>query len=173
MSKTHIDELVTYPAKVIQLISSDPVCVGLIIDKSPKLVTDIDFDTALDNNLFNYQYVDKTTDVAAAYIWVEAEIPSVTNTTIKNMTIYVTVACHKSYMKLDTSVFRGYLGNRRDNLVRYIDKLLQQSDIFGIGALKLVSVYSQETSNGSFTGRLLTYTVPDFNMRDINEVRLL
>lgn len=169
MADTYIDELVTYPAKVIQKISSDKTCVGLILNKAPSDIVEEDFDKVLDENIFDYNYVDNTTDTSAAYIWVEAEIPSVVNNTIKNMRIYVTIACHKQYMTLKSPHFAGFMGNRRDNIARYVDKLLQQSEVFGIGKLSLISCLAQSSTGGAFTGRLLTYVVPEFNFRGLKQ----
>ena len=87
---------------------------------------------------------------------------------IKNTKVYVTVACHKGYMPLDKKKFKGVIGNRRDNLVRYIDKVLNNSMFLGIGTLKLKSVATLQPING-FTVREITYEVPDFNIVEINE----
>ena len=105
-----------------------------------------------------------------AYVWVEIDIPNVNNKHIKDAEIYVTVACHKQYMKLDHSIYKGMMGNRRDNITRYIDKLINNSPIFGIGNLTLKSVRTLSPYN-QFIFKELTYTVPEFNVVDcINEV---
>jgi hypothetical protein len=67
-------------------------------------------------------------------------------------------------MELDRSIFKGVIGNRRDNIIRHIDRLLNFSDIFGIGKLSLVSVKTGNLTD-KFTVRQLEYKVPDFNMR--------
>jgi len=72
-------------------------------------------------------------------------------------------------MQLDRKVFKGVIGNRRDNLVRFIDRLLNFSDIFGIGALSLRAVRTGTLSD-KFTIRELEYRVPEFNMRSLEEV---
>ena len=81
--------------------------------------------------------------------------------TMQGMRLYITVYCHKNYMDIDVSKFRGMAGNRRDNLVRLVDNELNGSDIFGIGALKLDSARVVPAPTG-FTARELTYSVPDF-----------
>ena len=168
MAKTYLDQLVEYPAQIVTKIASDDKCVGLIENKKFSDVGEDDFDNVLERNIFNYQYVDETTNESSAYVWVEIDINSVDNQTIKNARLYVTVACHKNYMKLSPSLFKGILGNRRDNLVRYIDKILNNSDIIGIGRLKLMSVKTIAPISG-FTIKEITYSVPDFNIVDINE----
>ena len=165
-TKTYMDELVEYPAKAIRLIGSDKNCVGLLINKPFYEVNDDDCDKALDDYIFSFQYIDNTTQEAVAYVWVEIDVPRVQNKTAKSVKLYVTVSCHKQYMKLDRKTFSGVIGNRRDNLVRNIDRLLNFSDIFGIGKLSLESIKTLSSPN-DFTIRELAYSVPDFNLRDI------
>lgn len=168
MAKTYLDQLVEYPAKVITKIANDKYCTGLIVNKGFSDVTDADYDEVLENNIFNYQYVDETANETAAYVWVEADVNGVENHTIKNMRLYVTVACHKGYMKLNPSTFKGISGNRRDNLIRYIDKLLNNTDLMGIGKLRLVSVKTISPISG-FTVKEITYAVPDFNIVELDD----
>ena len=162
---TYLDEVVRYPNEAIRLIGEDKYCAGLLVNKAFDEVTDDDRDTAYDR-MFDYQFVTSTTTEALAYIFCEVDIPRVENKTIKDVALYVTIACHKDFMQLDRRVFRGIIGNRRDNLVRFIDKLLNFSDLFGIGALSLKSVKTGTLSD-KFTIRELEYRVPDFNMRTL------
>ena len=137
------------------------------------LVTEDDVDDAFDRFIYDYSYVDDTITESAAFICVEAEVPYVQNRQIKNMRIYVTVACHKRFMEIDTDIIGGTAGNRRDNLIRYIDKELNDSDIFGIGRLSLKSVKTLSSTNQDFSVRELCYDVPDFNLRrDLDENRI-
>lgn len=169
MAKTHIDELVDYPAKVILKLANDKNCIALLKNKTS--INEDDVDDVLLNNIFDFEYVDKTTTEAEAYIWVEADVPYISNRTIKGMAIYVTVACHKQFMKLDHKVFKGVIGNRRDNLARYIDLILNDNFDFGVGKLTLKSVKTLTSSNPNFTMRELVYQVPDFNIKEkIDEV---
>lgn len=163
MAKTYLDQLVEYPAKIIKTISEDKYCVGLLLNKPFEETTENDYDKALENYIFDYQYVDDTTQESAAYIWVDADVSHVDNMRIKGMRVYVTVACHKSFMKLDSGKFKGVIGNRKDNLVRYVDRLLNGKNLFGIGVLKLESVRVISPING-FTLREITYSIPDFNI---------
>lgn len=163
MAKTYLDQIVDYPSLVIQKISSDKYCVGLLLNKAFDSVDENDCDEALERHIFDYQYVDETTQTSTAYIWVEMEVNDVSNTQIKNNRLYVTVSCHKEYMELDHKIFKGLSGSRRDNLTRYIDKLLNRAGGFGIGNLSLLSVRTLSPVNG-FVGRELTYEMPDFNI---------
>jgi hypothetical protein len=69
-------------------------------------------------------------------------------------------------MKLDRKIFRGVMGNRRDNLVRYIDRILNFSTIYGIGELGLGSMKTIAPRN-DFVLREITYKIPDFNIREL------
>lgn len=162
MVNTHLDQIVEYPAKVMNVISQSNECVGLLVNKSFGDVNEDDIDIALDKYITNYEYVDNTVQEACAFIWVEAEVDRVENQQIKDMKLYVTVACHKEFMKLKSSVFKGVIGNRRDNLTRFIDNLLNGAIIMGIGSLKLESVRTRTPIN-NFTMRELCYSIPDFN----------
>lgn len=162
MAKSFLDQLVEYPAKIMQKIAESKECVGLLLNKQFNTITEEDSDEALEKSIFDYQYVDGTTQEATAYIWVELEVTKVQNEQIKDIKIYVSVACHKNYMKLDYAKFAGILGNRRDNLIRYIDKELNGAEDLGIGKLSLTSVRTLSPING-FTGRELEYSIPDFN----------
>lgn len=168
MAKTYLDQIVEYPSKVMLRIAEDKSCTGLLVNKAFDTITEDDMDDALDNFIKDYQYVDETTQEVQAYIWVEMDVPRVDNKTIKDVRLYVTVACHKGYMPLDKKTFKGIIGNRRDNLVRYIDKVLNNSMFLGLGTLKLKSVSTLAPING-FTVREITYEVPDFNIVEINK----
>lgn len=165
MAETYLDQIVEYPAKAIQKISENKTIVGFLLNKSFEDVTEDDFDDALENHIFSYQYVDNTVMEATAFIWVEMDVPNVQNEHIKNAELYVTIACHKQFMELDMSKFPGIMGNRRDNLTRYIDKLLNGSDIFGIGKLQLKNVKTLSPYN-QFVFREIAYEIPDFNIVD-------
>jgi hypothetical protein len=67
-------------------------------------------------------------------------------------------------MDIDTSKFPGIVGNRRDNLIRFVDKVLSGKDAFGIGALQLSSARVIPAPTG-FTARELTYVVSEFSHR--------
>lgn len=165
MADTYLDQIVEYPSKVIQKISEDKNIVGLLLNKSFNEVTEYDYDRALDDCIYSYQYVDNTVLEVSAYIWVEMDVASVSNEHVKNAELYVTIACHKQFMELDIAKYSGVMGNRRDNLARYVDKLLNGSDVFGIGKLKLKSVRTLSPYN-QFVFRELTYEIPDFNLID-------
>lgn len=168
MAKTYLDQIVEYPAKVILRLAENKQCTGLILNKEFNSIDENDIDIVLEKYIKDYEYIDETTQETAAFIWVELEVSSVENKTIKGVRLYVTVSCHKNYMDLNPTTFKGIIGNRRDNLVRYIDKILNNSNLLGIGRLKLKSVRTISPING-FVAREITYEIPDFNIVEVNE----
>lgn len=163
MSKTYLDQIVDYPSKIILRLAEDKFCSGLILNKKFGDITECDVDTILDKHIKDYQYIDETNQETAAFVWVEIDINKVENFTVKDILIYVTVVCHKNYMALSPKRFNGIVGNRRDNIVRYIDRILNNANFVGIGRLQLKSVRTVAPING-FTARELVYRVPDFNI---------
>ena len=167
MADTYLDQIVEYPSKVIMRLAEDACCVGLILNKSFDQVTEDDSDEVLAKFIKDYQYVDETTQETAAFVLVEIDVNRVENKTIKDVRLYVTIYCHKNYMTLAPQTFKGIVGNRRDNLIRYVDKILNNSQFMGLGKLKLSSVKTIAPING-FAARELTYEIPDFNIVEID-----
>lgn len=164
MDNTFLDELVEYPVKALHSIGTNPIIAQLLTDNPDLDMNSEEADDIFDKFLFDYLYVDGTTAEAVAYICVEAETSKASTVTMQNMKLYVTVMCHKQFMKVNATKFKGMIGNRRDNLVRYIDKLLSGSDAFGIGALSLEYARTVPAPTG-FTARELTYTVPEIRKK--------
>lgn len=161
MDNTFLNALVEYPVKALQRIGTNETVVKLLTN-NPSIDMDSDeADAVFDKYLFDYGYVDSTTDEAEAYICVEAEMTRTSSPKMQEMKLYVTIVCHKRYMYIDTMKFKGIIGNRRDNLSRYVDILLNGSDVFGIGKLTLESARIAPAPAG-FTARELTYVVSDF-----------
>lgn len=160
MANTSLDKLVEYPVKALHSIGTNQTVVQLLTDNPSVDMESKEADDVFDKYLFDYMYVDGTTEEASAYICVEAEVIKAPTATMQNMKLYVTVICHKQFMKVNPSKFQGMIGNRRDNLVRYINEMLDGSDIFGIGKLSLAYAHTVAAPTG-FTARELTYTVPE------------
>jgi len=159
---TYIDELVEYPLKALLKIAENKKCVALLLNKKPDDITFLDTENACDNHMFDYSFVNSTTQEVTAYIFIEVDVFRVENRQIKNLALYATVACHKDYMRLDNELFPGVIGNRRENIAKHIDEVLNFSDVFGIGELSLHSVRTGNLSNG-FTIKELEYRTPDFH----------
>lgn len=161
MDKMFLDALVEYPAKIIQAIGKDVMIMSLLAD-NPKIdIESEEADDIFDKSLFDYGYVDNTTAEAGAYICVEAEVPNVSTRTIQDYRLYVSIICHKEFMKLNVNKFLGTLGNRRDNLVRRVDNIISGTSLLGIGFLTLESLKTISSPPG-FSARELTYSISDF-----------
>lgn len=164
MDKTFLDELVEYPVKALQRIGTDQTIASLLTN-NPSIDMDSDeADEVFDKYLFDYGYVDGTTSEAAAYICVEAELAKVPTPTMKDLRLYVRIVCHKEFMDIDASKFKGMIGNRRENLSRYVDRLLNGSEVFGIGKLSLDYAQVAPAPTG-FAARELAYRVVDFKVK--------
>lgn len=164
MDKTFLDVLVEYPAIAMQKIGGNQKVVEFLTN-----IKDIDMsgDEAAEvyaKNLFDFGFVPQTVDEASAYICVETNMIKAPTPTMQNMRMYVTVVCHNNFMGIDTSVFKGIIGNRRDNLARCVDKVLNGSEVFGIGQLKLESAMVVAAPAG-FSARELTYSISDFKKK--------
>lgn len=169
MAKTFLDELVEYPAKALQKIGTDKTIVSLLTDDANIDMTSDEADEVFDKYLFDYGYVDETTNESRAFVCVEAELIRTASPTVLDLRIYVTVICHKHFMTIDAKRFPGIIGNRRDNLVRSIDRILNGSDVFGIGCLTLNSVKTIASPSG-FTARELTYAIADFKNKGVGRL---
>ena len=160
--KTHLDELIDYSSNIISSMANSQEIVALMLDKDPANV-DLggdDGDIAREH-MFDYDYVDDTQLEAGAYIMVDVDMIDSPTGTVKDMEVYVQIVVSKTYMELDKKSFKGVKGNRRDNLARQIDLLLNGSKDFGIGKLSLMSARTANVPK-SFTSKMLTYGVSDF-----------
>ncbi len=158
--QTHLDELINYSSQIITALSNSPTVVGLMLDKAPADVTEDDMDTAREQ-MYDYDYIDETVQSAGAFIMVDVDMVAAPTGTIKEMEAYVQIVVSKQYMKLNTRKFKGMRGNRRDNLARQVDLLINGERDYGIGKLQLMSARTANVPS-AFTSKLLTYRVPDF-----------
>lgn len=161
MDNTFLDALVECPTKAIEKIGHNQNVVSLLLDDSNVDMTSDEADDVFDKYIFDYGYVDGSTSEAKAFICVEAETGGRSTPVIQGFRLYVTIVCHKNYMKIDPRKLPGIVGNRRDNLVRTVDSVLSGSDLCGIGALILDSVKTVSSPTG-FAARELTYRLCDF-----------
>jgi hypothetical protein len=121
--------------------------------------TDVD-EKIMYKNVFPYLYVDDTQTGVKTYVCVEVSVPRTHDFTYKNMKVDIWCYCHKDIMKYSK---RGYLGTRADILSDIIDRLLNSSNNYGIGRLKLESCMPIDISKSHY-GRHLTYSCAEFNI---------
>ncbi len=162
MVQTHLDEIISYKDKIIKEIGLSKEVVGLLLDNPNINMESDEAYSVFDNNLYNYNYIDETQTSARSLIMVDIEIPAILTGTIKDIYIYVQIAVPKETMVLDTSKFAGIKGNRKDNLLRQVDLILNNQSGFGIGKLFLQSV-TVASCPSKYTSSLLTYSIPSFS----------
>lgn len=171
MAKTFLDPLVEFPAIAIRAIGNDKTVVSLLTDNPDIEMESDEADAVYDKFLYDYGYIDETTTENVCYICVEADNASMTwrertKNAFMNMQLYVTIVCHKRFMDIDPSKFPKMLGNRRDNIARYVDLLINGSNLFGVGALTLKSARTLAAPIG-FCIRELVYEVPAFGAKNL------
>lgn len=161
MSKDFLSPLqdcIDFKAQVISRIVADQTIVGLLLN-DPAI--DLDSDRAIDSlaeRIYDYDYIDRTVEDSHAFIMVEADMIGPSSGSFNNWELYVQIVCHKDYNALPAKVFKGVRGNRRDNLMCYVDKLLNGSNFIGVGKLELKAATTAMVPD-SFTSKMLTYRV--------------
>ena len=139
------------------IIKSEDIC-ELILGKDYDK-TNVD-EKIMYDNIFPYLYVDETQTEAKTYICIEVSVPRTHDFTYKDMIVDVWCYCHKSSMKYSK---KGFLGTRVDILSDMVDRLLNSSNNYGIGRLKLDSCVPINISKTHY-GRHLTYKCAEFNI---------
>lgn len=112
------------------------------------------------SNIFPYLYIDDTQTEQKSYIGVEVDVPRTMNFTYKDMRITIWCYCHKGIMKYSK---KGYSGTRSDILSDMVDRLLNSSNNFGLGRLKLQSCTYLSPSK-DYYGKQLIYSCAEFNI---------
>lgn len=168
MEVTNLDNLINFPRMILNHIASSKILRELITNKINASIEDLEDNDGNYKYMFDYDYVDDSTSEEKLYICLDVLPSDVTNSHITEMSIVINVICHKDYMQLDNKIFKGIKGNRRDNVIRYIDTLMNGNNNFGIGKVELMSV-SPITVSKRYTGRALVYYVYDFNRRNDHE----
>ena len=110
--------------------------------------------------IFPYLYVDDTQTETKTYVCIEVSVPRTMDFTYKAMQSDVWCYCQKGIMKYSK---KGYLGTRADILSDMIDRLLNSSNNYGLGRLKLKSCGPLNISKTHY-GRHMVYTCAEFNI---------
>lgn len=159
--KTYVDQIIDYKENVIRALGQCPEIVALMLD-DPNVDLESDAARSVFNKyLWDYQYVDDTVQEAGVYIMVEAAQTGNNGNTISDYSLFVEVSVSKSFIDLDHSKFVGMNGNRLDNVVRFVDKVLQGSRDYGIGELHVNDIRPVSTVK-QFRSVLLTFNPVDF-----------
>ena len=125
-------------------------------------------------HIFDYNFVDDTITETKVFMFVETDIPTMTNRNmLAEFNLYVSIFADKSLIRLSQASSPtkqemknlGYEGNRIDILCGVVDNLLNGKDVKGVGNLQpatmgFVKMYQP---NKQFYGKVLTYKVKGFN----------
>ncbi len=161
-----LKELGTYKDRIYSLFSGDDIICQLLLGKNYK--TEIsDIPAALKSRLLPHPFTETSSAEPGSYIFFETSVTK-TNTAVKTIKILIQPVCHKDSL-LYTPAPEGYSGLKYDMMAQAAEALLCPSNKtlsrerikqFGIGRPELQAVDSLVT--GSFIGRSMTFTVPDF-----------
>ena len=158
--KSDIDEIVDFSYKIRSKIIQNQEVMALISD-NPNYDPDGDEADTYESHVLDHYYNDETGLSAGAYVLVDTDMVDLPTPTMKKIFVYVAVVCTKGYMSMDPKRFRGVKGNRRDNIARLINNMLDDSLEFGVGDLQLTSAMLGSVPTG-YTSRILTYEVPNY-----------
>lgn len=111
-------------------------------------------------NVFPFLYIDDTQTKQESYICIEVDVPRTMDFTFKDMKVHVWCYCHKDIMQYQKN---DYLGTRTDILSDMVDRLLNSSNDYGLGRLKLKSCDHFYPSKEHY-GRELIYSCTEFNI---------
>lgn len=160
---TYLDELVDYPALIIEKLVQHPDVLSLLSDKKDATISDVMDENGNWKYFFDYEYIPGTTQEVMAAICVDTDIVAVKTSATKTLELYVSVLCSQSIMALDRKKFK-MRGNRLNNLIRYVDYALRLDRDFGIGKMALKNARTTTSGNSNYAKKTLTYLIPDFNL---------
>lgn len=169
--KTHLDEIVFYPNKVIDLLSQNPTFVSLLTGIPNADLEDPAVEAEWERCTNDFNYVEGIVQDTRSFVCVDTEIRTPSNE-IKTVIVTLLVGVHRENMSLRGTEFKGMLGNRRDNMIREIDYTLRNSRDFGIGALQLDGwIRPYAISSRDYVCKLMEYKVSNFaKSRNIERV---
>lgn len=160
----NLDPAIDYASEIVKRLAQSQKVVGLIFD-DPNIDMDSEkVQNICNTNIFDFNFVDETVKEVGAFILVEANIIKRPTYTTNRYEVDIYVVCHKNYMKLDSKKFKGVRGNRRDNISRQVDALIEGSNDFGIGKIELVA-FDTVGAPMKMSARQLTYLTPEFAVK--------
>ena len=160
-----LDEILTFKHEVIHKLQNTPELIALMANDPEIDLASDEAATIQEEGFYDYSFTDQTFQSDRVVIFVEMEMTRNDNLQFKSLQISVQVVCNKKYAKLTPDVFKGMLGNRRDNICSVISGVLDNSLDFGIGRLLLTDAQPTSVPNG-FTGYGMIFKAVDFETRD-------
>ena len=160
-NKTHIDQLIDFKEDIISLIETSQPIMGLVFDDPNIDMSSDQVFNVRDTNIYDHSYSDETVQTDKVQILVESEMVKVLSNEYNTFHVIIQVIVARNYMKLDSKRFKGLRGNRRDNVIRYIDLLLHDQR-FSLGQFKLIDCGPVDVPKG-FTSMRMVYSCDDFS----------
>lgn len=162
LDKSNLDEIITFPKLVINELSKNQTFVSLLTDIPFADLSSESTELEWDNCIHDYDYIEGVIQESKSFCCIDTEFIQTSNT-IKDVYITVLIGVHHANMNLRNSSFTGISGNRRDNLIKELDRTLRNNTSFGIGGLELYGRIKPVTIAGKeFACKIVTYKVPNF-----------
>lgn len=133
-------------------------------------------------HIFDYNFASDETNEQKTFIFVETDIPSVTQNMFSDFNLYVCIFTDKRLVRLnnttsptvsevkDMGYFAGNYANRIDILCDIVDRILNGNDSLpGLGNIEpsprnYVSLFTP--NNNKYYGKCLTYHISNYNEDD-------
>lgn len=151
------DSFIEYKDTTVELIRNSKEVISLMAD-NPDL--DIESDEAYEfstNNIYDYSFTDDAFQNDRAVIFIDCVFDQRPTEDFFRTYLYVQILCNKDYCKLDRKKWKGTTGNRRDNIAVQVAQILEDSDLYGVGNLKLVSMAPTTGTANKFSSITLTF----------------
>lgn len=163
-NSSYIEDLINYKSIIINKLLTSQDIIGLIAN-DPNIEINSESAAQWKNHIYDYNFLCDSFQTSGAYIIVEIDLADVSKS-MGILKINIIIICSNDYITLDKTKFSDLSGNRKDNIAKQIDKLLNGSREFGIGKLQpkynrtvpVPSNYVHIPNN--YTYRLLTYPIP-------------
>ena len=152
------DEFITYKYEIIKKLINSQEIIDLLTNQ---VGYDLDgADDLLDKQIMSYRFVPEVENQTNNYLTLSTKVTSIKNNTIMELQTSIYIIVPYALIKLPSSFKRK--GNRIDNLVFEINKLLNDTRTFGIGKIEMLpnAPFSPAEKHDGFEVRFKTI---DFN----------
>ena len=153
-----LKEIPEFRSTAISQLCESQTIKDLLTDTSGSTATQSDL---VLTNVFPYEHVPDTQTTARAYITMAIFVPSVQNKTFKSVRIIFYAFEHETMIAVQDSE-SGKTRMRHDLIAQEIDRIMNGSQMFGLGRLSLSSTVDFSPIDNYF-GVAITYDASDFN----------
>ena len=149
-----LTELTENKEEIMKTLLSDPEFVHLVANDDEHEVPALDLRYT---QVFPYGWIAPTISEAKTYVCFDIDVPGVANIAVSNIIMYVWIFTHNTLAMTPDGV-------RVDLVAARVDRLLNGSTELGFGKVKLERA-ARESPNSDYYGRVLTYSVQNWNRR--------